>query len=151
MFYASMWFDSETFCRVYATLLYFAGFLSLQGPRPSALVIERTLDNGKTWQPTLYMATNCQKAFPSVPTRVPLAMDQTYCYTLPPTDTNPYKDHTVREKLLLFHLHFCQMMMFPLRFFFIHLHISTSLNTSFNPVTEQKKFCFLFLFLFIYI
>lgn len=35
-------------------------------------------------------------------------------------------------------------MMFPLRFFFIHLHISTSLNTSFCP--EQKKFCFLFLF-----
>lgn len=69
--------------------------LNFKGPRPSALVIERTLDNGKTWQPTLYMATNCQKAFPSVPTRVPLAMDQTYCYTLPPTDTNPYKDHTI--------------------------------------------------------
>uniref|UniRef100_A0A3Q4IBR3 Laminin N-terminal domain-containing protein n=1 Tax=Neolamprologus brichardi TaxID=32507 RepID=A0A3Q4IBR3_NEOBR len=69
--------------------------LNFKGPRPSALVIERTLDNGKTWQPTLYMATDCQRAFPSVPTRVPLAMDQTYCYTLPPTDTNPYKDHTV--------------------------------------------------------
>lgn len=123
---------------------------SLQGPRPSALVIERTLDNGKTWQPTLYMATDCQRAFPSIPTRVPLAMDQTYCYTLPPTDTNPYKDHTVREKSLRNnYFTFVLMMMFPLRFFFIHLHRSKSLNTSFSPETEQKHFCFLFLFIYI--
>ncbi|XP_023138331.1 laminin subunit beta-3 isoform X1 [Amphiprion ocellaris] len=69
--------------------------LMFKGPRPSALVIERTLDDGRTWQPALYMATDCEQAFPGVPTRTPLALDQTYCYTLPPTGTNPYQDHTI--------------------------------------------------------
>ncbi|XP_030584440.1 laminin subunit beta-3 [Archocentrus centrarchus] len=69
--------------------------LKFKGPRPSALVIEKTLDNGKTWQPALYLATDCQKAFPGVPTRAPLSLDQTYCYTLPPTGTSPYQDHTI--------------------------------------------------------
>lgn len=68
---------------------------SLQGPRPSALVIEKTLDNSRTWAPALYLATDCQKAFPGVPTTTPLTLDQTYCYTLPPTGANPYQDHTV--------------------------------------------------------
>uniref|UniRef100_A0A3B5AFE9 Laminin N-terminal domain-containing protein n=1 Tax=Stegastes partitus TaxID=144197 RepID=A0A3B5AFE9_9TELE len=67
----------------------------LQGPRPSALVIERKLDNDRTWQPVLYLATDCEQAFPGVPTRTPLTLDQTYCYTLPPTGTNPYQDHTI--------------------------------------------------------
>lgn len=67
---------------------------SLQGPRPSALIIERTLDNGRTWEPALYIAADCQKAFPGVPTSTPLTMDQTYCYTLPPTG-NPYQDQIV--------------------------------------------------------
>uniref|UniRef100_A0A3P8UB62 Laminin N-terminal domain-containing protein n=1 Tax=Amphiprion percula TaxID=161767 RepID=A0A3P8UB62_AMPPE len=69
--------------------------LMFKGPRPSALVIERTLDDGRTWQPALYMATDCEQAFPGVPTRTPLALDQIYCYTLPPTGTNPYQDHTI--------------------------------------------------------
>ncbi|XP_047437735.1 laminin subunit beta-3-like [Mugil cephalus] len=69
--------------------------LSFKGPRPSALVIERTLDNGRTWQPALYMATNCQQSFPGVPTATPLTLDRTYCYTLPPTGTNPYQDHRI--------------------------------------------------------
>uniref|UniRef100_A0A3Q1FLX8 Laminin N-terminal domain-containing protein n=1 Tax=Acanthochromis polyacanthus TaxID=80966 RepID=A0A3Q1FLX8_9TELE len=69
--------------------------LMFKGPRPSALVIERTLDNGRTWQPALYLATDCEQAFPGVPTRTPLTLDQTYCYTLPPTGTNPYQDHTI--------------------------------------------------------
>uniref|UniRef100_A0AAQ5YR15 Laminin, beta 3 n=1 Tax=Amphiprion ocellaris TaxID=80972 RepID=A0AAQ5YR15_AMPOC len=46
--------------------------LMFKGPRPSALVIERTLDDGRTWQPALYMATDCEQAFPGVPTRTPL-------------------------------------------------------------------------------
>lgn len=70
--------------------------LSFKGPRPSAFVIEKTLDNGKTWQPALYLATDCPKAFPGVPTTTPLSLEDTYCYTLPPTGANPYQDHTIQ-------------------------------------------------------
>ena len=68
-----------------------------QGPRPSAMVIERTLDNGRTWAPSLYLATDCQRTFPGIPTSTPLKLDDTYCYTLPPTEETPYQDHTVRK------------------------------------------------------
>ncbi|XP_040890794.1 laminin subunit beta-3 isoform X2 [Toxotes jaculatrix] len=69
--------------------------LRFKGPRPSAFVIEKTLDNGRTWQPALYLATDCQKAFPGVSTSTPLTLDETYCYTLPPTGSNPYQDHNI--------------------------------------------------------
>ncbi|XP_022601051.1 laminin subunit beta-3 [Seriola dumerili] len=69
--------------------------LSFKGPRPSALVIERTLDNGRTWEPALHLATDCRRAFPRVPTATPLTLEDTYCYTLPPIGTNPYQDHTI--------------------------------------------------------
>ncbi|KAE8297870.1 Laminin subunit beta-3 [Larimichthys crocea] len=69
--------------------------LNFKGPRPSKFIIERTLDNGRTWQPALYLATDCQKAFPGVPTRTPLSLEDTYCYTLPPTGANPYQDHRI--------------------------------------------------------
>uniref|UniRef100_A0A3B4TXK0 Laminin N-terminal domain-containing protein n=1 Tax=Seriola dumerili TaxID=41447 RepID=A0A3B4TXK0_SERDU len=67
----------------------------MNGPRPSALVIERTLDNGRTWEPALHLATDCRRAFPRVPTATPLTLEDTYCYTLPPIGTNPYQDHTI--------------------------------------------------------
>lgn len=70
--------------------------LSFKGPRPSALVIERTDDGGRTWRPAVYMATDCHRAFPGVSTTTPLTLDQTYCYTLPPTGGNPYQDHTIQ-------------------------------------------------------
>ncbi|CAN9512145.1 unnamed protein product [Ophioblennius macclurei] len=70
--------------------------LSFKGPRPNALVIERTQDNGKTWQPARYMATDCQKSFPDVPTTTPIILDQTYCTPLPPTDDTPYHDHIIQ-------------------------------------------------------
>lgn len=69
--------------------------LKFKGPRPKAFVIERTLDNGQSWQPALYLATDCQKTFPGIPTTTPLTLDQTYCYTLPATGLNPYQDHTI--------------------------------------------------------
>uniref|UniRef100_A0A3Q3N640 Laminin, beta 3 n=1 Tax=Mastacembelus armatus TaxID=205130 RepID=A0A3Q3N640_9TELE len=69
--------------------------LSFKGPRPSALVIERTLDNGRTWKPALYLATDCQKAFPGIPTVTPLSLDKTYCYTL-----NTHITHEVVKFLL---------------------------------------------------
>ncbi|KAM3621552.1 uncharacterized protein V6R79_012710 [Siganus canaliculatus] len=70
--------------------------LSFKGPRPNDLVIERTVDNGRTWKPALYLSTDCQRAFPNIPTSTPLRLDDTYCYTLPPTDANPYQDHTIQ-------------------------------------------------------
>uniref|UniRef100_W5KNR0 Uncharacterized protein n=1 Tax=Astyanax mexicanus TaxID=7994 RepID=W5KNR0_ASTMX len=63
--------------------------LSFKGPRPDALVIERTKDFGRTWQPALYMAANCASAFPRVSTATPNNLGHTYCYTLPPTSNNP--------------------------------------------------------------
>ncbi|XP_049426216.1 laminin subunit beta-3 isoform X1 [Epinephelus fuscoguttatus] len=70
--------------------------LNFKGPRPNAFVIEKTLDKGKTWQPALYLATDCDRTFPGVPTATPLTLDDTYCYTLPPTGGNPYQDHTIQ-------------------------------------------------------
>ncbi|KAI4887449.1 hypothetical protein NFI96_017445, partial [Prochilodus magdalenae] len=69
--------------------------LSFKGPRPDALVIERTKDFGRTWQPTLYMATDCSSAFPWVTTGMPRNLDNTYCYTLPTTSPNTYQDQRV--------------------------------------------------------
>ncbi|KAM9759319.1 laminin subunit beta-3 [Menidia menidia] len=70
--------------------------LSFKGPRPSAFVIEKTLDNGRTWQPALYLAAECGRAFPGIPTAAPLTLDQTYCHALPPVGNNPYQDHTIQ-------------------------------------------------------
>ncbi|XP_057181680.1 laminin subunit beta-3 [Triplophysa rosa] len=70
-------------------------FLSFKGPRPHALVIERTRDFGRTWQPVLYMATDCPSAFPQVDTSLPRSLDDTYCYALPPTADDPYRDQKV--------------------------------------------------------
>uniref|UniRef100_A0A7N6AMJ6 Laminin, beta 3 n=1 Tax=Anabas testudineus TaxID=64144 RepID=A0A7N6AMJ6_ANATE len=69
--------------------------LSFKGPRPSAFVIEKTLDNGQTWQPSLYLAIDCEKAFPGIRTTTPLSIDETYCSTLPPAGGNPYHDHKI--------------------------------------------------------
>ncbi|XP_061688490.1 laminin subunit beta-3-like [Syngnathoides biaculeatus] len=69
--------------------------LNFKGPRPSAMVMEKSMDNGRTWQTALYLATNCKKSFPGVSTASPLSVDQTYCYTLPSTESNPYQDHTI--------------------------------------------------------
>ncbi|MEQ2213154.1 hypothetical protein XENOCAPTIV_010391, partial [Xenoophorus captivus] len=68
--------------------------LSFKGPRPSSLVIERTLDNGQTWQPALYLAKNCEEAFPGVQTTTPLSLEQMYCHTLHPYE-NPYQEETI--------------------------------------------------------
>uniref|UniRef100_A0A665TFJ6 Uncharacterized protein n=1 Tax=Echeneis naucrates TaxID=173247 RepID=A0A665TFJ6_ECHNA len=59
--------------------------LSFKGPRPSTMIIEKTLDNGRTWEPALYLATDCERAFPGVPTSTPLTLEDKYCYTLPST------------------------------------------------------------------
>ncbi|KAI4827778.1 hypothetical protein KUCAC02_031149 [Chaenocephalus aceratus] len=70
--------------------------LSFKGPRPNAFVIERTLDDGRGWQPALYLATDCATSFPGIPTATPLTLEHTYCYTLPPTGSSPYQDHTIQ-------------------------------------------------------
>nr|XP_054590764.1 laminin subunit beta-3 isoform X2 [Nothobranchius furzeri] len=74
--------------------------LSFKGPRPSALVIEKSLDHSRTWQPVLYLAANCQKSFPVVPTSAPLTLDGTYCHTLP-----HHANHYQNEKIDFSPLH----------------------------------------------
>ncbi|KAK7880274.1 hypothetical protein WMY93_030641 [Mugilogobius chulae] len=74
--------------------------LDFKGPRPQALVIERSLDNGRTWQPYVYMAGDCPSAFPGVPTSTPMKMDDVYCYTLPPVGSDPYRDHQIHFRPL---------------------------------------------------
>ncbi|KAF6732267.1 Laminin subunit beta-3 [Oryzias melastigma] len=69
--------------------------LSFKGPRPGALVIERTLDHGQTWQPVLYLATDCQRSFPSIPTSAPLKLEHTYCHPLKPNGANPNQEQTI--------------------------------------------------------
>uniref|UniRef100_A0A8C1W035 Uncharacterized protein n=1 Tax=Cyprinus carpio TaxID=7962 RepID=A0A8C1W035_CYPCA len=39
---------------------------SFKGPRPDALIVERTRDFGRSWQPVLYMATDCPSTFPQI-------------------------------------------------------------------------------------
>ncbi|XP_073700504.1 laminin subunit beta-3 [Garra rufa] len=69
--------------------------LSFKGPRPDALIIERSRDFGRTWQPVLYMATDCPSTFPQVDTSFPRNFEETYCYTLPSTADDPYKDQKI--------------------------------------------------------
>ncbi|XP_026054473.1 laminin subunit beta-3 [Carassius auratus] len=69
--------------------------LSFKGPRPDALIIERTKDFGRTWHPVLYMATNCPSTFPQVSTSFPRTFEETYCYTLPSTADDPYRDQKI--------------------------------------------------------
>uniref|UniRef100_A0A8C9S2X5 Laminin subunit beta-3-like n=1 Tax=Scleropages formosus TaxID=113540 RepID=A0A8C9S2X5_SCLFO len=73
--------------------------LDFKGPRPDALVIERSTDFGKTWQPALYMAADCSSAFPHVSTALPSSLRETYCFALPPLPSNPYKDQTTASRL----------------------------------------------------
>ncbi|KAM9443598.1 laminin subunit beta-3 [Clarias gariepinus] len=68
--------------------------LHFKGPRPDALVIERTSDFGRSWTPALYMATECQSSFPHVPT-TPSDLDGPHCYTLPSNTNNPFQDQRV--------------------------------------------------------
>ncbi|XP_048037879.1 laminin subunit beta-3 [Megalobrama amblycephala] len=69
--------------------------LSFKGPRPDALIIERSKDFGRSWQPVLYMATDCPSTFPQVGTSFPRSLQDTYCYTLPSTADDPYRDQKV--------------------------------------------------------
>ncbi|XP_016314829.1 laminin subunit beta-3 [Sinocyclocheilus anshuiensis] len=69
--------------------------LSFKGPRPDALIVERTRDFGRSWQPVLYMATNCPSTFPQVSNSFPRTLEETYCYTLPSTTDDPYRDQKI--------------------------------------------------------
>ncbi|KAL1251926.1 hypothetical protein QQF64_019722 [Cirrhinus molitorella] len=69
--------------------------LSFKGPRPDALIVERSRDFGRSWQPVLYMATDCPSIFPQVGTSFPRTFEETYCYTLPSTADDPYRDQKI--------------------------------------------------------
>ncbi|KAG7477647.1 hypothetical protein MATL_G00071830 [Megalops atlanticus] len=69
--------------------------VTFKGPRPTALVIERSTDFGHTWEPALYMASDCRSTFPHARTSLPQNLEGTYCHPLPPITTNPYLDQTI--------------------------------------------------------
>lgn len=47
--------------------------------RPSAMLIERSYDFGRTWQVYKYFAHHCQQAFPGVPTSAPRRLTDVVC------------------------------------------------------------------------
>ncbi|XP_062842586.1 laminin subunit beta-3 isoform X2 [Trichomycterus rosablanca] len=75
--------------------------LHFKGPRPDALIIERSSDFGQTWSPAIYMATDCTSTFPHVSTATTYDLDSPHCYTLPSNRNNPYQDQRVNFHPLL--------------------------------------------------
>lgn len=69
--------------------------LHFKGPRPDALVIERSADFGRSWTPALYMATDCKTAFPHVSIETTYDLNVAHCYTLPSNTNNLYLDQRV--------------------------------------------------------
>ncbi|XP_064161662.1 laminin subunit beta-3-like isoform X1 [Anguilla rostrata] len=69
--------------------------MKFKGPRPDALIIERSTDFGRTWTPALYMATDCRSTFPSISISMPQNLEHTYCYPLLPITGNHYLDQTI--------------------------------------------------------
>ncbi|XP_062402110.1 laminin subunit beta-3 isoform X2 [Sardina pilchardus] len=74
--------------------------MNFKGPRPDALVIERTTDGGLTWQPARYMATDCRIFPQAIQPRGPRpnpgpALGEASCYTLSPPPANPYVDQKI--------------------------------------------------------
>nr|XP_015198236.1 PREDICTED: laminin subunit beta-3 [Lepisosteus oculatus]XP_015198237.1 PREDICTED: laminin subunit beta-3 [Lepisosteus oculatus] len=70
--------------------------LDFKGPRPEALVVERSLDFGRTWQPFLYLASDCRTSFPQISTSPPRSLQDVQCHTMPPLPPNSsYQDQTV--------------------------------------------------------
>ncbi|RXM94577.1 Laminin subunit beta-3 [Acipenser ruthenus] len=74
--------------------------LDFKGPRPEAMVIERSTDFGKTWKPFQYMASDCHASFPHISTSAPQSLQDPHCQTLPPTDSRLYLDQRVQFNLL---------------------------------------------------
>lgn len=57
--------------------------LSLQGPMPAGMLIERSSDFGKTWQVYQYLAADCTSAFPRVRQGQPQSWQDARCQSLP--------------------------------------------------------------------
>ncbi|MGH0179179.1 UNVERIFIED_CONTAM: hypothetical protein FKN15_017213 [Acipenser sinensis] len=74
--------------------------LDFKGPRPEAMVIERSTDFGQTWKPFQYMASDCHASFPHISTSAPQSLQDPHCQTLPPTDSRLYLDQRVQFNLL---------------------------------------------------
>lgn len=55
----------------------------LQGPLPAGLLIERSVDKGRTWQVYQYLAADCEATFPHVRQGRPQSWGDARCQPLP--------------------------------------------------------------------
>lgn len=57
--------------------------VSLQGPLPAGMLIERSADFGNTWQVYQYLAADCASVFPRVHQGQPQSWQDVRCQSLP--------------------------------------------------------------------
>ncbi|XP_072886990.1 laminin subunit beta-3-like [Hemitrygon akajei] len=60
--------------------------LRFKSPRPAAMMIERSEDNGQTWKPYQYFADDCGATFPHIVTGQPRSFDDVRCQEQPRTN-----------------------------------------------------------------
>uniref|UniRef100_A0A8C5MG36 Laminin subunit beta 3 n=2 Tax=Leptobrachium leishanense TaxID=445787 RepID=A0A8C5MG36_9ANUR len=66
--------------------------LDFRSPRPASMIIERSSDNGRTWQVYQYMAYDCASSFPHISRGRPLNLDDVRCHEI-------HGDHTQGGKI----------------------------------------------------
>ncbi|XP_072133928.1 laminin subunit beta-3-like [Mobula birostris] len=59
--------------------------LKFKSPRPAAMMIERSEDNGQTWKPYQYFADDCAATFPHIAAGRPQSFDDVRCQEQPRT------------------------------------------------------------------
>ncbi|XP_039604526.1 laminin subunit beta-3 [Polypterus senegalus] len=109
--------------------------LDFKGPRPEAFVIERSTDYGKTWQPYLYLATDCHSSFPGISTKAPSNLQESYCHSLPPIDY--YKN--VDQKLQFNPLNTYQRVNSPQSYKIDNVADFTNLRMKFTKLAQPRQ------------